>query len=345
MKIGIDARICDEEGYYAQYISELIDNFCQQNTEHSIVVYRKKNLSLSRYSPIDDIQTKKRFEKQNFALMIFFDHHIPYGYKGDFIVFIENLKEVFFPKKKWLARKIYRYKLQKAIEKAKKVLVMDTGTALELNEQLNISEDAIEKIPGFFPKYTIPENRTLQNIDIKTKHNLRWDYLIYDSGNELHNNFERILKTLKNLKESGIILYLIILCEDTNKDLEIRQKTLEYDIAQQITFLGPIANELEKAYYTQSSGVIFSSIYESFPFQFTKAIAYNCQIFANDIPANKDIMGESISYLDPLSVHNMTDTISERLKKNKNIDYSNVFKKYNARISAQELTNYTFRKN
>jgi hypothetical protein len=78
--------------------------------------------------------------------MIFFDHHIPYGYKGDFVVLLESLKEVFFPKKQWFHRKFYSYKLKRAIEKSSQVITLDTGTALELNERLNVQEEKISRI-------------------------------------------------------------------------------------------------------------------------------------------------------------------------------------------------------
>ena len=134
---------------------------------------------------------------------------------------LEGLKEIFFPKKQWLQRKIYACKLSRAIDKSQSVVVLDGGTALELNERLNVQEHKIRRIDGFFPEYTIPIDSVVQ-VDIKTKHNLRGEYLIYDSGNEVHNNFERILKTIKKLKESGVIMYIIILCEATTKDLDIR---------------------------------------------------------------------------------------------------------------------------
>ncbi len=337
MKIWIDARICDENSYYGQYVCELVEAFVKQNFEHEIIVYRKDNCKFNRFSLLDDYKTKKLFEKENFALMIFFDHHIPHGYKWDFFVMIENLKEVFFPKKKFLARKIYRYKLQKAIERSQRVLCLDGGTALELNEQLNIPEDKISTIPWFFPTYTIPKNKSLK-IDVRAKHNIRTEYLIYDSGNELHNNFERILKTLKNLKQSWTTLGLIILCDATNNDVDIRNKALEYGIAEQILFLGTVKAEIEAAYYTQAFGVIFSSIYESFPFQFTKALAYNAQIFANDIPANKQVMQDAIFYLDPLSIHNMSDLISEKLSKKSSPDYTVLQTDFSAEISAEKLS-------
>ena len=100
MKIGIDARICDEGGYYGDFICELVEAFLAKNSEHEITVFRKSNCNFNTFSLLDDIKAKKLFEKGDFALMVFFDHHIPHGYKGDFIVLLESLKEVFFPKKR-----------------------------------------------------------------------------------------------------------------------------------------------------------------------------------------------------------------------------------------------------
>lgn len=337
MKIWIDARICWETGYYNQFCAELTRDFASINSDHDVVVYTAKNLKLNRYSLLDDLKVKKLFEKENFALMIFFDHHIPHGYTWNYIVLLESLKEVFFPKKQWLHRKIYSYKLKRAIEKSQWVLTLDGGTALELNEGLNVVEDKIWKVPGFFPQYATESNSPIQ-IDVKSKHNLKGEYLIYDSGNEVHNNFERILKTIKLLQDSGVFIYIIILCDSTNKDLDIRGKVIEYGITEQILFLWEIPLSDEKSYYTQSLWVIFSSIYESFPFHFSKALAYNCHIFANEIPANKNVMWDAILYLDPLSIHNMRDCIEEFIKNPVNSDYKDILTAYSSNRSAIELS-------
>jgi len=100
-----------------------------------------------------------------------------------------------------LHRKIHSYKLTKAIANSTNIIALDGGTALELNESLNVAESKIRNIPAFFPSYEITAEKVVHS-EIKTKHNLRGEYLIYDSGNEIHNNFERILKTIKKLKNS-----------------------------------------------------------------------------------------------------------------------------------------------
>ena len=174
-------------------------------------------------------------------------------------------------------------------------------------------------------------------VNVTAKHNLRWKYLIYDSGNEMHNNFERILKTFAKLKDKEVFLYLIILCENTNKDLDVRNKAIDYEIAEQIIFLWPVDPGVEWSYYSQSAGVVFSSIYESFPFHFSKAMSYNTPILANDIPAIRDVMWRSIDYLDPLSINNITDTIAHKMSFPDTPNYSQVRTNFNSQKSAFEL--------
>lgn len=338
MKIGIDARICGESWYYGQFVCELTSLLQQELSKEHITIYSKDNLSLSRCSFFQNFRAGKIFTKDQHTHMVFFDYHIPPWYSWDYSIVIEGLKDVFFPKKKWLQRKINSRKLKNAIKNAKKIITLDGNTALELNERLNVPEEKIEKISGFFPTYPVASKSPLQ-LDIKTKHNIRWDYLIYDSGNEVHNNFERILRVVNKLKEKNISLYIIILCDETSIDLDIRNKVIEYDIASQVLFLWSVPHEHESSYYKQSSGVIFSSIYESFPFQFTKALAYNCTIFANEISANEHAMGESIYYLDPLSIHNMCDIIETQLKKNHIPDYNDILTKRSVLQSAKQLIN------
>ncbi len=336
MKIWIDVRIGEDWWFYKNFVEEIITKLWELNSEHNITVFRKEALPKHPIPFVRDQKIKKIYEREKFGLMLFFDVPVPHGYAWDYILIIESLKEVFFPKKKYFSRKLFQHQLQKAIAKSQIVTVMDTWSTLELNEQLNISEEKIRKIHGFFPKTFPLTPQTLQT-DIKTKHNLKWNYLIYDSGNELHNNFERILRALKKIEEAWHILYIIILCEATSQDLEIRNKALEYGISEKIIFLWKAPTELEKLYYLQSSWVIFSSIYESFPFSLSKALSYNVPIFANDISSIKEVMGGSIYYLDPLSLYSMTDTIIDAIMHPKKPDYSDVYEKFSSEKSALEL--------
>jgi len=359
MKIWIDTRVKAQSQYYENFVYELIEELLNYNSEHHFVVYidRSKELfqalsshTLPAHITLKEIgaktwwarsyfSTKKVYEIEKFHMMVFFDaHSIPHRYTRPYIVILESLKDVFFPKKKWLERKLFTYKLKASMRHCYKCICLDSHSPLELNEHLNISEENIAHIPGFFPKLeTQTENL---EIDVRLKHNLKNHYLIYDSWNEVHNNFERILKSLKKLKEAGTPLNLIITCDATSSDLDIREKVIEYKLSWDIIFLWSLEQKFEASYYKQSHWVIFSSVYESFPFQFTKALHYKKTILANDIRANREVMDGSIIYLDPLSVHAMTDTLSKHRDKelaDTSKSYTAYLKKYNSKITLTQL--------
>lgn len=219
-----------------------------------------------------------------------------------------------------------------------KCICLDPYSPLELNEHLNISEESLGYIPGFFPE--LPKSTQNLDVDIKLKHNIKNAYLIYDSWNEVHNNFERILKSLKKLKDMWNPIHLIISCDETSSDLDIREKVIEYNLSSNILFLWKLEEKFEASYYKQSHGVIYSSIYESFPLQFSKALHSKKIILANDIRAHREVMWDTILYLDPLSIHSLTDTLKEHTSteiKESQANYNSLSKKYSPKHSLQAL--------
>ena len=361
MKIWIDARVHPQNQYYYSFISQLIEQIFVYNTEHHFVIYIEKDwnidIDISKKIPdhisIKELTTKnlktiwffwkkKIFEKEKFHMMIFFDiHYVPHRYTRPYMLILESLKDIFFPKKKWLERKLFSYKLRRSIKHCYKYICLDSYSPLELNEHLNIPEDNIGHIPWFFPKL---ENQCKNlEIDVKLKHNLEYPYLIYDSGNEVHNNFERILKSIKKLKDMWHPIHLIITCDTTSWDIDIREKVIEYNLMGNIIFLWTIEKKFESSYYKQSYGVIYSTIYESFPFQFSKWIHYKKPLLANDIRTHKEIMGDSIVYLDPLSVHVMSDVLHAHTQQELwkvSSSYMSVIKKYNPKQTLDALFTY-----
>ena len=362
MKIWIDTRVEAQSQYYENFIFELLEELLVYSSEHQFVIYIDSSHEVYRELYARDIPDhitlkeitlktgwlksyfsgKKIFESEKFHMMVFFDAHaIPHGYTRPYILVLESLKDIFFPKKKWLDRKLFSRKLKSSMKHCYKCVCLDAHSPLELNEHLNMSEETIAHIPGFFPKISV-EKENLE-IDVRLKHNFKNPYLIYDSGNEVHNNFERILKSIKKLKDAGTPINLIISCDSTSSDLDIREKVIEYKLTWDIVFLWSIENKFEASYYKQSHGVIFSIIYESFPFQFTNAIHYKKTILANDIRANREIMDKNITYLDPLSVHAMTDTLSEHRElevSETSKNYATFLRKYHSKITLTELLQY-----
>ena len=61
-------------------------------------------------------------------------------------------------------------------------------------------------------------------------------------------------------------------------------------LQEKVEFIANVPAQEEAFYYRQSKGVVFPSIYESFPFDLKKAIRYSAPILASDIGPIKEFM-------------------------------------------------------
>ena len=338
MNIWVDIRTHETSLHYARFVRQfshiLEKHFWEQNTTllTEDILPGWKNFFLRT------ISEKNILQKYDFDLVIFFHHQVPLWYKGKYIMILPHLKEVFFPKLWWLEHSLYMYTLHRSLKHAQKAITLDTWTALELNERLNIPEINIAHIPGFFPEKKDEHTEQIIKIDIHAKHNLQGAYLLYDAPHEIHNNFERILKVLKNINtDTSSPLSIIICCEFTSKDLDLREKVIEYGISEYVIFLWEIPENEKSLYYNSSLWVIYSSIYESFPFHMSTALQEWSQIFVNDIGVFREVFGDTALYLDPLSVHSMTETLRKKLLEKTQVSYETVLQKFHPENTKNEL--------
>ena len=334
MKLWFDIRSLDQKTHYGAMMIKVIKKLIEVDNKNEYIVYTKSSIWLEKQEKITsakpwdafaDISLSKEMKNQAFWMMVFFDHRVPLFYKEDFIVMIPSLKESFFMGKDFLQREIYNYYMKKTIARAKKIICFEKYTAWELNERLNVNEDKIQIMKPYFDISWIPNVIEALKIDIKSKHNLSNDYLIYDGGNGPNKNIEKLIKTFGKLQKSWEHIHLFILWEETSRDTDIRDMIIASKLQDRVDFIANIPLNEEVFYYRQSKGVIFPSIYESFPFSLKKSIAYGSPILASDIWPIKEFMWAKINYFNPKSTHDMEDAILKFLKKKKTPDYSNLF--------------------
>ncbi len=329
MQISLDIRWHDETTPYGKFVLHLLWSLLQWESETKYIVYTHQTSSVELPSNIQirhssrkkgkffhDISFKKQLNSDTSHLYIFFDEHVPYGFKKDYIVLIPSLTEVFFPSHWGLRNILYQRKLSYAIHHASQILCLDKNTSRELNERLNIPESKIWIISGFFPDTSVSIPKTDLKIDIEVKHGLDAPYFLYDVENTNSSNFERVLKIFQNISKSDTPAHLLVISEAIAKEVQLRQKALDMWIQKQVLFIWEVDPSEQYYYYTQSSWVIFPSIYGSFPFDFQRAIAHKTPIIASDLKSTVSVMGESISYFNSRSTSEATDQIHDFLKKN-----------------------------
>ncbi len=350
MKIWIDLRLSINNNLYSEFLLILVETLVNKDTAAKYIIYSNHKLDINLtersqnivvkekpWSFDEQFSLKKEFNKENFSLMIFFNHEKPIFYKKNFILFVPSLAELFFATKSFLWKLKYNFLMNVSLKNCKKVVCFDANTQIELNERLNIREEMIEILEPFFItdyRYKVEDG---VRVDVKAKYNLKYDYFIYDWTNKANANLTKLFKAFIWLKNKGKNLCLLMLSEETNSDIWLREEVISYNIQDRVFFIWDLNKSEEVYYYQQSIWVIYPSIYDSFPFRLSKAIKYNKPIIAGNIPVIEKFIGKESIKFNPLSTTDLIHAIEFFLENPRIVSYSDIIKSLSREKSADRF--------
>lgn len=349
MKIWIDLRSAHEDNLYSLFALEIVKELIKSK-KYSLVLYTNEKINLNLpnceiklvsekpWSIKENFTLKKRFDSEKFDLMIFFNEYNPITYKKDYILIIPSLKKLFFgPFKNSLCKHYYLKLLTSNLKNAKKIVCFDKQTLTDLNERLNIEEWKIEIIKWFFPIKKETTKEKLNLLDIKNKHNLKNDYIIYDAKEARTKNLERVLWALKKMKDEWNVLNLFVLSTEACQNLDFRKIVIDYQISDIVNFLWEVDPKEKESYYKQSLWVIYPSIYETFPFELNYALSYDTPIISSNLDSIKDVIWDDIIYYNALSNPDTGKVLNSLHKIKKSIDYSDILNSNSPEIYTSKL--------
>jgi glycosyltransferase involved in cell wall biosynthesis len=90
--------------------------------------------------------------------------------------------------------------------------------------------------------------------------------------------------------------------------------------------------------YKQSCGVIFPSLYESFPFRLSNPLYLQTPILASKLPNIEHIFGDSITYFSPISTSSILEAVKKFIDTDQKVDYSRILEKYTIEHTAKQIT-------
>ncbi len=336
MKIWVDLRFLKQDNLYSLFILEVVKELVK-NQKHNVIVYSNDNLELNSdnckielvkekvWSIGENLILNSKFKKEKFDLMIFFNEYKPITYKEDYIMVIPSLQRLFFgPFKNSFSKYHYLRLLNSNLKNAKKIICFDKQTLWDLNERFNIKEDKIEIIKWFFPLKKENIEEEINKIDIKSRYNLKSDYIIYDSMESSIKNLDKVLLAIKKMREQWSLLNLLILWDDAWKNLEFRKLVLDYEISDLVFFVWEIDEKSKYNYYKQSIGLVFPNIYATFPFELNNALIFDTPIISNDLESIKESTLGELEHFNSLSNTDTLNALTSFLKKKKSINYNKI---------------------
>ncbi|MDD3646530.1 MAG: glycosyltransferase [Candidatus Gracilibacteria bacterium] len=351
MKIGLDLRFLKKGDYYSNFVFKLVQVFINNEKINTYNIYLDLPFSHINFGEhTNNIVIKEKpgslFEQASFLknlnkddndLTIFFDYNKPTKYKGKNIIFLANLVDFHYPPKKSIFRKYFdNYLLNTNSKNASKIICFNELTKNEINDKLNIYEDNIKIITPFFNQKEKKKELEV-GIDIRTKFNIKGEYLIYSAGTGTYKNLDRVIKVFSEIKKANIDLNLVFIDDDSIKDLSLRKNIIENKILDKMYLIGNVSESEKLEFHKNSLGVIFPPLYESFPFLLEDAINYNTPIISSNLKNINNIFGDKIEYFNPTNNFDIYEKIVALTKNKKIPNYCNILKTYNIAETYKEL--------
>lgn len=357
MKIGVDLRFLADD-LYSRFCLQLVKSIIETKPEYDFIIYVNnsedslksknteiKNVSIKNGSFAEQTKFKKILLEDKLSLMIFFNHFKPIFYKKNYILFIWDLKDLFYSN---FENYIEKYKflslMSKNIKNALKIICLDNITKNELVERFNYLESNIFSIDWFFPKNTNydyifkdDEEKDL-SVSISTKYNLRNKYFIFSAWDSIEKNYEKLIKVFKRLKEKNYKIDLVFLWSNIWKNINLRNQILSENLQENIHFLGSPSFKEKKLIYKESLWTIFPSLYEAFPFRLTEPLYFDSKILSSNIKKIENIFWENINYFSPISVNSIYNSVENFLNsKQKEPYYSEIKQKFTVENTTKQF--------
>jgi len=335
MTIGIDCRLWNETGI-GRYIRNLVLELNKLDSSNIYVLFilatneaRIKHYDLRKnfkiviadirwHSIEEQLLLPEILKKENLDLMHFPYFSVPILYNKPFVVTIHDLiidhyptgEATTLPPLVYQAKRLgYRYIIQTAAKKARKVITVSHATEEEIIDHLHIPKEKIvvtyegidsKMTNSQFPitKYQIPDTR----------------YFLHVGNVYPHKNSNRLIDAFALLLKTHPDIQLIFVGKDDYFFQKLKKKVNTLGLEKSIIFTGLISDEELAAYYHHADAVIIPSLMEGFGLPAVEAIAQNCLVLASAIPSLKEICEDGALYFDPMKESDIAKCMEKALQ-------------------------------
>lgn len=125
-----------------------------------------------------------------------------------------------------------------------------------------------------------------------------------------HKNHKNLVKSIKLLKEKGIVVNVVLSGDSNSKNGDIVKEMIhQYNLQNQFTLVG-IVNEAELYnLYKNSQGVVIPTLYEAGSFPLVESILMEIPVICSNITSLPETIGNQEFIFDPNSVENIAKKI------------------------------------
>lgn len=334
-RIGIDARFLGSRSGFGigVYAEELLAALRQVDKQNRYFVLVSKN-SLPRvplaenfeavvadfpyYSVSEQLVYPSFLRRLKLDLIHFTNFNSPViGSLPPSIVTIHDLTLLFFTgrrRKRLIDRLGYRYVIERAAQRAKRVIAVSRFTKNDIVKHLNVPVEKVKVVYEGVSKRFRPLSdkaqigRTLRRFGISSR------YLLYTGQWRKHKNLANLMRAYALLKKKTDLPHELVLTGQLSSQApEVPELIKKLNLERDVIITGFVPDEELAALYSAADLFVFPSLYEGFGIPPLEAMACGCPVVASNVSSIPEILGDAALFFDPLSVEDMAGAIHKAL--------------------------------
>lgn len=322
MRIGIDARAAAESpAGGGRYVREMLRHLAQIDRDHSYLLYARRPWTEgeldSRFEwrlipsgdPIWHLRTAIAASRACDAYLSTNSYLTLWGawvpsvaVVYDLIAFHSELR----PQRR--ASLIERLTLAPALRRASAVTTISSATKADLVARYPWVARKTEAIPLAADEAFSPEARDADEATL-ARHGVEGPYVLVTGTLEPRKNLPRLIEAFAGL--SGRDHRLVLVGARGWETGETLRRIAEHD--DRVLALGHVPDSDLPALYRRAELFCYPSLYEGFGLPVVEALACGTATLASDRPSIREVGGDAVHYVDPLSVADIQRGLREML--------------------------------
>lgn len=326
MHIGIDARLYGpKQGGLGRYIEQLILSLEKLSTNDTYVVFlRQENWndytpSTPRFTKIladvpwygwrEQLFLSPIIKKQRVDLMHFPHWNFPALYHGPFVVTIHDLLLLHHPTRRastlgavtyWLKNKAFRWLLNRAVRRAKHIIVPSDYTKTDLHMTLGVP---LEKMTVTYQAPTpLPETPATPTKPAKP-------FVLYVGVAFPHKNLETLVRAWQLFKKTYHTDHELVIAGKENYFYQRLITSEDWKVAPDVRYLGFVPDSGLPTLYRQASLYVMPSLYEGYALPCLEALSFKLPVIASNKTCLPEVLQDAAFYFDPTSETNLAEAI------------------------------------
>lgn len=215
--------------------------------------------------------------------------------------------------RRWLER------LERALRRAARIIVVSEQTKRDLLEQYRVAEDRIAVIPNGVDVEAFQDVRDSDVNAARERFGIHGPYLLFLGGIEPRKNLPAVVRGFARL--SGDVRPMLVIAgwrtewnpEGWNQLQQVLDE-LPSSVRSRVNVTGYVPEDRKAALLAGAEALVYPSLYEGFGLQVLEAMAAGTPVLTSNVSALPEVAGDAALLVDPKDVDAIADGMEKLLR-------------------------------